>query len=151
MARKVRWLVLQVLAVFLLMATGLFTIYSCFTLGPWLETKYWPPVGKMEIVSSDNLETGETVIYARFTKYRSECEYLGISWFKGARTGEFSRIPVTLLRRTGDISSPNRPEGTQTAGPWIIPLSLDEIKHNSFVELQHRCHGFWLTTTEFWP
>ena len=126
------------------------TAVVIWTLGPSLETRYFPPVSKLRILSMADDGEGRTVIRAEFTKVR-DCEYLGIAWFHGEPEGTFERVTVVLMREDGDTSSPNRPEGTQRAGPWIIGIPPDELVGNSFARLHHRCHGFWLTTTDFWP
>ena len=126
---------------------GLFTLFS---LGPYLETRLWPPVSKLRILSIEATGSAEATIRAEFTKLR-ECEYVGIAWFRGSPDGSFERVPVILLRQEGDTSSPNRPTGTQRAGPWIIGVPAGELATNSFARLSHRCHPFWLTTTDFYP
>lgn len=127
------------------------TTFTIFTVGPAIETRFLPAVSKLTILSVTADAKGNAVIMAEFTKIRAECEFLGISWFKGRPEGGFERVPVTLQRQEGDDSSPNRPPGTQRAGPWIIGMSPAELQTNSFSRLSHRCHGMWVTTTDFWP
>jgi hypothetical protein len=132
------------------------TVIACctaivlWTLGPTVETRYFPPVSKLRILALTADDAGNSVVDAEFTKKRN-CEYIGIAWFRGKPEGEFERVTVVLLRSEGDTSSPNRPQGTQRAGPWIVGIPPDEMRGNSFARLHHRCHGFWLTTTDFWP
>jgi hypothetical protein len=128
-----------------------FTLYSVYTAGPWLETRFFPVVGKLEIESAEpGPMPGTTLVRAAFRKLRN-CDYIGIAWFRGTREDGFERVPIILQREPGDLSSPNRPVGYQQAGPWIIGVAPDELRSLSFAELQHRCHSFWVTTTEFWP
>lgn len=143
------WVVLCVKA---FCATVIFfaTVFSVYTVGPAIETRFWPAVSKLLIVNLSEDDHGNSVVMAQFTKIR-DCEYLGIAWFRGMPEGGFERVPVTLLRKPGDTSSPNRPTGTQKAGPWIVAMSPDQLRVNSFARLTHRCHPFWITTTEFWP
>lgn len=126
------------------------TAIVVWTVGPSLETRYFAPVSKLRILSMEASADGGTIVRAEFTKVRS-CEYLGIAWFKGSPEGSFERVTLILMRSDEDTSSPNRPTGTQVAGPWIIGIPLDELLGNSFARLHHRCHGLWLTTTDFWP
>ena len=125
------------------------TLVAIWLLGPTVETKFFPVVGKLAITKMEAVSDTETKIWAYFFKRRS-CEYVGISWFK--RDGDsFVRVPLQLLRQPGDVSSPNRPVGAQTSGPWIVGIPKDQIIANSYVELQHRCGFPWLSITEFYP
>ena len=124
--------------------------FTFFNMGPYLETRFWPPVSKLNVLSLTPGDDNTSVLDAEFTK-RRDCEYLGISWFKALPDGKFERVPVILLRKDGDTSSPNRPVGTQRAGPWIIGVPPAELRTSSFARLSHRCHPFWLTTTDFYP
>lgn len=124
--------------------------FTVYTIGPIIETRWFPAVSKLQILSLTATAEGGSVLHAQFTKLRG-CEYLGIAWFRGSSSGEFERVPIVLLRREGDTSSPDRPQGTQRAGPWIVSLPPEELRKNSFAQLSHRCHGFWVTKTDFWP
>ncbi len=124
-----------------------FTIYAA---GPAIETSYWPVVSKLEITSIEPAAGGKTKIRVAFRKLR-DCDYLGISWFVGDRLSNFERVSVELMRDPSDTSSPNRPLGYQHAGPWIVGISPDELKSHSFTQLQHRCHPFWNSITDFYP
>ena len=131
-------------------------IFSCalwmvWAVGPALETKFNPVVSKLEILRTEPGEIeGTTNVYAAFRKLR-ECEYIGITWYKGSRDGEFERVPVILLRDPDDTSSPNRPVGYQKAGPGVIGMSEADLRTNSFAELKHSCWPFWVSTTWFYP
>ena len=125
-------------------------LYFVSMIGPHLETRFLPVVSKLTITELKADENGQAIVDAMFTKLR-QCEFIGIAWYRGRADGEFERVPVILLRREGDTSSPNRPVGTQRAGPWIIGMPAAEIRNNSFAQLIHRCHPFWVSTTEFYP
>lgn len=127
------------------------TLFTLWTVGPYLERwTFGPVVSKLRIITLHENRNGQAVIMAEFTKLRG-CEFVGVSWYHKMDEGGFERVPVQLLRREGDKSSPNRPLGLQRAGPWIIGVPAVEISRNSFARLDHRCHGLWLTTTEFYP
>lgn len=126
------------------------TLYLIFIVGPAIETRFFPAVSKLTITSIETTDDGLARITAQFTKLR-DCEYLGIAWYHGSAAGDFERVPVILMRQEGDNSSPNRPTGTQRAGPWIIGMPPGEIAGNSFARLSHRCNPFWVTTTDFYP
>jgi hypothetical protein len=131
-------------------------IVSCFlilfwTIGPYVETHFFPVVGKLTIEKIVPTEDGQSEVYAIFEKKRN-CEYIGIAWYRGNRDiGPFERVALVLMRADGDDSSPNRPVGFQRSGPRKVSVPTDEILNNSFVELFHKCHPFWTTRTEFYP
>jgi hypothetical protein len=124
--------------------------YTLFTVGPWVETRFFPVVSKLEILSMVDNGDGTTTIETAFRKLRP-CDYVGISWYHGDRATQFSRVPVILMRKEGDVSNPNRPLGYQRSGPWVIGVPIGDLETNSFAELQHTCHEWWTTTTEYFP
>lgn len=125
-------------------------VFTVYAIGPTLETRFFPVVGKLEILSIEPAENGGTEVRAAFRKIR-ECEYIGLAWYVGRRPDNIERVTVQLMRDPRDTSSPNRPVGYQRAGPWIIGLPPFEARNNSFARLTHRCHPFWVTTTDFFP
>jgi hypothetical protein len=126
-------------------------LYTFFVVAPAIETRFFPVVGKLNILSHvTDPATGATTLMASFTKLR-DCEYVGLSWTHILPDGKQERVPIILGRKQGDTSSPNRPVGQTSAGPWVLPLSWDEIQHHSFAQLYHRCSPLWATTTEFYP
>lgn len=127
------------------------TMLTIWTVGPAIETAFFPAVSKLRIISERSLSDGTTELYVSYNKLRGECDYIGLAWYYGDRNAEFGRASVILGRKPGDTSSPNRPKGQQTSGPWTIGLTLDELKNHSFAQLSHRCHPFWTTTTDFFP
>lgn len=142
----VYWVVQTIcVAVIMLCTIGLF-----YSVGPALETTYWPVVSKLQIKNIEVDEKKWVRIQATFTKLR-DCEYVGLTWFKGQRPNDFERVPVVLQRDPLDVGSPTRPLGTQRAGPWLIAVTPEEFKYQSFAQLWHRCHPFWTTVTEFYP
>lgn len=126
------------------------TVVLIYMLGPALETRFFPVVGKLQILKVETTPEGHSKIYAAFEKRRN-CKYLGISWYRGSRVMGFERVPLTLYRHPGDDGSPNRPIGFQKAGPWVVAIPPDEIRSNSFAELHHSCIPLWTTVTEFYP
>ena len=125
-------------------------IFSVWAVGPSLENRYFPVVSKLKIADLRADSDGNAIIMAEFTKVRN-CEYLGVAWYRGSRNQGFERVPVILQRRAGDRSNPNRPLGTQRSGPWLVGMPVVEIDGNSFAELFHRCHPFWISKTDFYP
>lgn len=126
------------------------TLYAIFLLGPWLEMRYWPVLSKLEILRIEPQSPLHADMYVQFTKER-DCQYIGMAWFKGLRSGGFERVLVIPMRDPKDTGSPNRPLGTQRAGPWRISMLAEEVKTNSFANIFHQCHPFWITHTKFYP
>ena len=126
------------------------SVLTLYTAGPAIETRFFPVVGKLQILRIDPLPDEKAAIFAAFEKLRN-CEYMGIAWYHGSRRSGFERVPLILYRQPGDDSSPNRPMGFQKAGPWEISLPADEVRANSFAELFHYCNPLWVTRTEFYP
>lgn len=130
------------------------TLMSIFTLGPAVETRLFPVVSKLNLLSVER-EGDNTLVKADFTKLRP-CEYIGITWFRHTLAPDGAdleqRIPVILRRDPDDTSSPNRPLGRTIAGPWeLVGVTPEQVKGESVALLYHRCHPFWTTTTEFYP
>lgn len=121
-----------------------------YSIGPRLETEWWPVVSKLKIVSMEPGDPGWTKIRVTFTKLR-DCEYVGLAWYVGQRPNNFERVAVIIQRDPKDVGSPNRPLGTQRSGPWLIAVDSKEFSRATFAQLQHRCHPFWITTTDFYP
>jgi hypothetical protein len=144
-----RWIwIFKAFASAIIFASTLGVLYA---VGPWVETRFFPVVEKLQILRAEPGDDGATtVLHAAFRKIR-DCEYIGMSWFRGDRAESFERVPVVLMRREGDTSSPNRPLGYQRAGPWVIHVPPDELATKSFAILHHRCHGLWTSNTEFYP
>jgi hypothetical protein len=125
-------------------------VFTLFTVGPSLETRWFPVVSKLEVLSIEPYGEGQSLIRAAFQKKR-DCEYIGAAWFVGDRATEFERVSLVLMRSEGDTSSPNRPLGYQRAGPWIVGVPPYELRNRSFATLTHRCHPFWNSVTNFFP
>ena len=117
---------------------------------PMLETRYKPVVSKLAIGKVEPASDGRSIVYAAFNKLR-QCEYIGIAWYQRQSDGSLERVPLELLRRPGDISSPNRPLGRAQSGPWIVSIPVNQLRQSSVVELTHRCHPFWTSVTQFYP
>lgn len=136
-------------------------IATVWTVGPWVETHFFPVVQKLHIA---DLRAGEdpntSVFTAEFVKVR-DCEYLGIGWYKSGSEPE--RVPIVLGRGIHDTDTPNRPPGFTRTGPWTVSLPPDQVRPPfgqwvagqkeppSFAVLFHRCHPFWVSKTEFYP
>lgn len=143
-----KWLIL-VLQTILGAITVSVLLITVFVTMPVLETRFFPVVHKLLIDSIEPLGN-QSIVRGTFNKVR-QCDYIGIAWFERNQLGGLDRVQVQTRRDINDVSSPNRPVGWQSAGPWIIAIPADELKSNSVAELSHRCHPFWTTVTHFYP
>lgn len=144
--KRFLWL-MAVVRLFSTAIMSLCLVYTIWTVGPFVETKFFPVVNKL-MISDVKLGPvdGTTQFTASFLKVRN-CEYLGIGWY----TDDDERVPVVLQRTVHDDDTPNRPPGFTRTGPWIVYLTHDQLMKHSHALLYHRCHPFWVTTTEFYP
>lgn len=144
--------VFQLVRIFFAAAFFFFSIYTILIVTPWVEQAIWPVVGKLHFLSHsekvDDDGTIRTTIFVQYEQYR-ECELLGLSWTRILPDGSLERIPV--FQTANDTTLVNRPNGKNTAGPWVLPLPFSEIEGHTFVKVYHRCSPLWVTTTNFYP
>lgn len=119
-----------------------------WTVGTTREGEWFPVTSRAALISAEPFDGG-ALVYFQFTKVR-ECEFIGLSWFKGQPDGVFDRVRINF-NGDGDDSGSTRPRGTQIAGPWFIDIPPNELQANSFAIVRHRCHPFWQTSTIFYP
>lgn len=134
------------------LATGLalLTAVVFWTIGPNIETRYFPVLDKLQIVSIGSVSPTMSEIQVTFTKRRN-CEYVGMSWYYRDPVTGIERVALIQGKAPGDETPPNRPLGFQRAGPWKVGIAAGELKGKSFVQAFHFCHGLWTTRTEFYP
>lgn len=121
-----------------------------FAAGPWVETNYFPVLSKLEFIEIQPVNETASKVRVKFTKRRN-CEYIGTSWYKTNLLGIAERIPMVPIKDPNDLSPPNLMVGTQYAGPWLVGMTVEDIKSKSYVLVYHRCYPFWTTTTVFYP
>lgn len=145
-----KWLTLMVHTV-LMTITAMVILITFFGTFPALETRYWPVVEKLEIQQVQGVPIeGKSIVYGTFNKVR-QCEPLGLQWFRRDSNGVLQRVRAELNKLPGDSSTPVRPLGRQSTGPWVIDIPPEELRTASVVELAHRCHPFWVSITQFYP
>lgn len=113
---------------------------AVFTVGPYLESKYFPVTRNTEILNEATMETG-TSFYVRFRKVR-QCAFAGLAWYAGDQ-----RLPLNF-EPSADQAPSTRPAGSQFAGPWFV-LGLGGVE-GSRAYAYHRCHPLWTTITQFY-
>ena len=121
-------------------ATGLCLalVPSFFTLGPVVETRFFPVTTRAQV--ADPYTDGDGVLFhVRFEKLRS-CEFIGLAWYEG----DF-RLRLDFEPDTGGPVS--RPTGPHVIGPWRVAQLRD--LHQTHAWAMHRCHPLWVTFTRF--
>lgn len=149
MSQGFRWFtaVSQGLMVSITVCVLLVTFFVTF---PQLETRYFPVVTKLQIDLIEPAAEGRSAVYVSFAKLRG-CEYIGMAWFEQTSSVDKDRVTLELYRAPGDITTPSRPVGRQSSGPWVVDIPPDRLRADSIVEVTHRCHPFWSTVTQFYP
>lgn len=137
---------IKIFAAMVMMIPAMFLI---FIIGPALETKYFPVVDPIKILSVEAAPNESSYVTGLIVKHR-DCSYLGVTWFHGKRHGTFIRVDWAAARTNEDQSLPNRPVGTQIGGPWIIGVRPEEVRDNSFADVYHYCYPFWTTRSRYY-
>ena len=125
------------------------TSYTAFLVGPWLETMYFPVVGRLTITAMERVDDTHTRIWVRFRKYR-ECPPIDVYWYQGRRDELFERVTFVAEKPIGGNKYINRPVGDQKSGPWVIGVPIEDIQDKAFSDSQHSCHPLWPTVSRFY-
>lgn len=124
-------------------------IVGVFTVGPMLETRYFPVYSKFTLDHIAPQPNGRTIIYSTFTKYR-DCVPIGFAWYVGDGIN-VRQLQVIVLRADHEAPTPVRPVGTQRMSPFEVDASPEEIASLAFAEVYTRCHPLWTTRSEVFP
>ena len=117
-------------------------IIAIFTVGPALETKFWPPYSHFKLVRSEDTKEGLKII-AQFVKNRN-CAPQGYGWY----LGEFGILKQVITRSTDIIQ--HRPLGNQLGTFVIKELTTADIPY-LYAEVYHHCHPLWLSRSVIYP
>lgn len=115
---------------------------AIFSIGPHLETRFFPVVRETRILNEERVAGGVS-FYVEFRKVR-QCEFQGLAWYVGAVRVplDFSPTPTNAPR--------SRPPGDQSTGPWLVATQQNTVEGNT-AYAYHRCHPLWVTISEFYP
>ena len=120
-------------------------ILAIFTIGPMVETRYFPVYSKFRIIETVAKEKGLEVT-ARFTKFRN-CDPQGFAWFIGDFKG-LMQLPVRSIVLPGTV---HRPLGTQLTAPFLVQgLAAEDLQY-LYAETYHHCHPLWITRSVIYP
>lgn len=131
-------------------AVLMLAIMGIWTVGPALESRFWPVVEPLEITRVEPVGQDQTRIWIRFQK-RRVCSPIGVFWYRGTRDGLFEPVRFIVERRgAGGQGYVNRPLGAQESGPWLIDLPMRDVQDRAFADAQHTCWPLWPTISRFY-
>ncbi|MCB5201867.1 hypothetical protein LH464_05165 [Neorhizobium sp. T786] len=119
-----------------------------FTIGPELETRFWPAYGKFRLVSVEPYGEGHSRAVFEFEKKRS-CTPAGFAWFNGEIGNSYQVVNFSIDGPGG--SGVQRPTGHHVSSPYIIEVNPNDVRTRLLGEIYSRCHPFWITRSEVFP
>lgn len=117
-------------------------IIAFYTVGPMLETRFWPVYSRFRIVEAVDTPDGLRVV-ARFTKYR-DCAPQGYGWY----VGEFGIMRQVITRSSDTVIT--RPMGMQLGTFVVKDLTLKDLPY-LYAEVYHNCYPLWTTRSIIYP
>lgn len=113
---------------------------AVFSVGPAIESRFFPVVSDVKVEGVEKVEDG-VAFYVAFDKVR-QCKFLGVAWYLGAE-----RVGIEF--EPGHNLYPlTRPVGDQYAGPWLV-RNVTSLEGTTAVAI-HSCHPLWETVTPFY-
>jgi hypothetical protein len=121
-------------------------IMVTWTVGPWIETTYFPVYSKFSVVEvKPHIEGLELTL--RFTKLRN-CDPQGFAWYVGDLGPGKRELPIA---RSQPYSTVHRPLGTQMTQPLVVRGLRIEDLPQLYAEVYNRCHPLWITRSIIYP
>lgn len=122
------------------------TIMAMSTIGPELESRFYPVYDKFVILTITPIKPGWVRVQFRSTKYRI-CAPRGFVWFEG-QADETSRIVDYDIvgERDGLL-----PEGDFVSLPYDMNVTEEELRTTVYAEVFSKCHFLWLTKSVVYP
>ena len=119
-----------------------------FTIGPDLETRFWPAYGKFRLVSVEPHGEGYSRAVFEFEKKRS-CTPAGFAWFNGEIGSSYQLVDYAIDGPGG--SGVQRPVGFHRSSPYLLEAKPEDVRNRLLGEIYSRCHPFWITRSEVYP
>lgn len=115
------------------------------TVGPAIETRFFPVYSKFALVSASEKDGG-TVAQFRYEKLR-ECPAQGFSWYVGELGAASRQVVVEPIKPL------NRPRsvGEHVTTPYLMDVDIRHLVDGMRAEIFNRCHPFWISRTEIYP
>lgn len=119
------------------------------TLGPALETQFFPVYSTFEIASIKETPDGGSEVVFRYTKKR-DCNPAGITWFIGDPGGAYRQVELLSTRPQGSLPV-NKPLGQNLSAPYKIDVAPTVLVGQGFANIYNNCHPFWITRSAIYP
>lgn len=119
-----------------------------FTIGPVVETTFFPPYGKFKLLSVEPYGEGQSRAIFSFDKRRS-CTPAGFAWFNGEMGASYTIVDFVIDSPSG--SGITRPPGHHISSPYIIDVPPNDVRTQLLGEIYSRCHPFWISRSEVYP
>jgi hypothetical protein len=129
-------------------AAAMVLMMGFFTLGPIIETKFFPAYGKFRLVSVEPYGERQSRAIFQFEKKRA-CTPAGFAWFNGEIGSSYQVVDFRVDGPSG--SGVTRPIGHHVSNPYIIEVSPNDVRTRLLGEIYSRCHPFWITRSEVYP
>lgn len=135
---------------------ALMTIPLWFSSLAIIEGKLFPVTSTMELVKVEHNLDGDAIFWGNFVKRRN-CEYIGMF---ASSDGLKMNIKFNDSKENNSDTADSRPAGDWNIGPWRIfyPLgSIPSVNRTPVIMkdldiiVEHHCHPFWTTITQFYP
>lgn len=111
-----------------------------------LEGRYIPVVGNVDVQVSEGTLKHTSILSGSFDRLREDCAFDRIEWYLGRVDGRNARLDFAFLE-----PSQVRDTGPNDFGPWLLHATDLQIASFVYADVYHRCHGWWLTITRFYP
>lgn len=121
---------------------------AVLTLGPKLETRFFPVYSQFQILKIKETDDGGTEVVFRYTKLRN-CAPAGVTWFVGDPGGAYRQIE--LISNRPPLARVNRPLGENTSVPYKVDVAPAVLINQGFANIYNNCHPFWVTQSNIYP
>lgn len=121
---------------------------SFYTIGPIVETMFFPAYGKFRLVSVEPIDERSSRAVFEFEKRRT-CTPAGFAWFNGEMGNSYQVVDFHIEGPSG--SGLTRPPGFHRSSPYIIDVAPNDVRTRLLGEIYSRCHPFWITRSEVYP
>lgn len=128
-------------------------IMSFGTIGPEIETRFFPVYTKFAVKSIERGVGGDsTTVVFRYSKLR-DCVSLGSAWYlrtPDSDLGPNRPLDYSVLYPPGHTTN-SRPIGRHESRPMVFATNPEEFMAQANGDIHSRCHPFWLSKTTIFP
>lgn len=139
---------IKAVSILLNLSIILLSLATVVTLGPRIESRFFPVYTQFEILKIEETASGGTQVVFRYEKLRN-CKPAGVNWFIGEPGGAYRQ--VEMLSQRPPLAAVNRPLGENTTVPYTIDVAPAVLINRGFATIYNNCHPFWLTQSSIYP